>query len=233
MKKYRDLLFDVDNTLLNFDLAEHDAMIDALNAFSFPATEEVITTYSDINDRYWKMLERGEITREKLLSRRFDELGRTYGWERMDGALFDRTYRAALAKKSYLMDGALETCRALAGKYRLSAITNGNTSVQQGRFFPSPLAPLFSHCFISEEMGCAKPSEAYFALVRAALPDLEPSETLVVGDSLSSDIAGGVRWGTDTCRFCPHGIAHAQVAPSDLSPTYTIEHLGELLDILL
>lgn len=231
--KYTHLLFDVDNTLLDFDRAEHDAMVDSLAAFGFPTDEGIVQTYSRINDAHWKMLERGEMDRKTLLWHRFAVLGEECGLVPMDAHAFCATYIEKLSQKSYPMDGAVEVCAALAERYTMAVITNGNAVVQRGRFDPSPLRRYFSHCFVSETVGVNKPAAAFFEAVCREMPTLTPARTLVIGDSLTSDIAGGVAWGTDTCWLCPNEKKRPLAAERGLQPTYTIAHLRELLHILL
>ncbi len=233
MKQYTYLLFDVDNTLLDFDRSEHDAMADALREHGFPDDDAIIARYALINDAHWEMLERGEMDRATLVWHRFKVLGEECGLCPMDPVAFAKSYVKHLTHKSFLMDGALETCEELAKKYTLVAITNGNAGVQHGRFDPSPLFPLFKDAFISEDIGHNKPAQEYFDYVLAALPDLDPTRALVIGDSLSSDMAGGERWGCDTCWLCPDASHQGDAAKRGLNPTYTISHLRELLDILL
>ena len=230
--KYTHLLFDVDNTLLDFDRAEHDALTDSLMAFGFPTDESIVAAYSRINDAHWKMLERGEMDRKTVLWHRFAELGEAFNLSTMDPHAFCATYIHHLSQKAYLMDGALEVCAKLAERYEMAVITNGNAAVQRGRFEPSPLRRYFSHCFVSELIGANKPAPAFFEAVCRELPELRPEQTLVIGDSLTSDIAGGVLWGTDTCWLCPDEKKRVQAAERGLQPTYIISHLQELLRIL-
>ena len=233
MKQYRYLLFDVDNTLLDFDKAEHEAMADSLRDHGFFADEAIIARYTHINRAHWEMLERGEMDRATLLWHRFKVLGEECGLSPLDPVAFARSYVEHLSHKSFLMDGALEVCEKLAEQYTLVAITNGNAGVQHGRFDPSPLFPLFKATFISEDVGYNKPSQEYFDAVLTALPDLDPARALVIGDSLSSDMAGGVRWGCDTCWLCPDEFRRSDAKKRGIELTHTIAHLRELLDILL
>lgn len=233
MKKYTYLLFDVDNTLLDFDRSEHDAMADALREHGFPADDAIIERYALINDAHWELLERGEMDRETLTWHRFKVLGEECGLSPMDPVAFADSYVKHLTHKSFLMDGALEVCEALAKEYPLVAVTNGNVGVQHGRFDPSPLFPLFKDAFISEDIGYNKPAQQFFDAVLAKYPDLDPAHTLVIGDSLTSDMAGGIRWGCDTCWLCPDPAQRDKAAKRGMTLTYTISHLKELLDILL
>lgn len=228
MPRYSTILFDADNTLLDFKRSEHEAILDTIKAMGFSPSEEMAAVYSRINDANWKKLERGEITKSELRTARFQEFCDYYGFT-ADTERFADTYVAALSRKSYLMKGALDVCRALAPYCRLYIVTNGMKVVQEGRFNPSPLYPLFSDVFVSEEIGAEKPNPKFFEVVATRIPQFKKEETLVVGDSLSSDMAGGVRAGIDTCWFNPCGVK----APVEMKITYTIERLEDLLPLIL
>lgn len=232
MAQYDYLLFDVDNTLLDFNRAEHEALMDCFDDFGIAREESLVQAYSRINDRFWKMLEKGEIDRPTLLWKRFEVFAQECGLGAMDPHAFCEHYVSHLSEKSYLMDGALELCRSLSERYTLCAVTNGNARVQHGRFDPSPLYPYFKFVFISEELGADKPSQAYFDLVQKGLGYADPARMLVIGDSLSSDIAGGILWGCDTCWLCPNEDRRGKAAEMGLDPTYTVAHLNEIPDIL-
>ena len=171
--RYRTVLFDADNTLLDFTRSEHDALCDCLTARGLPHDEEAIARYSAINDGYWKRLERGEVTRAALQVGRFADFIAEYGFS-CDAATLAKEYMLALSTKSFLVEGAESLCRSLVPSCRLYLITNGTDWIQHGRFDPCPLAPLFSGVFISDSMGCEKPERAYFDMVTAAIPDFDP-----------------------------------------------------------
>ena len=200
--RYTTVLFDADNTLLDFSRAERAALCDALSAFGVTPDEEKVRHYSDVNDRMWKMLERGEIGKEDLRVERFAVFCRDYGLD-VDVPALAVTYTDRLAEKAFLVPGALETCRVLAEYCDLYIITNGLKTVQEKRFAATPLYPLFKGSFISEAMGAEKPDPAYFAAVARAIDGFDAEKTLVVGDSLTSDIAGGIAAGLATCWFNP------------------------------
>ncbi len=226
--RYTTVLFDADNTLLDFNRSEREALLDALRQMGVDPTEEMVSAYSAINLSFWKKLERGEITKGALREARFAEFCRRFSLS-LSVPKLAVAYTDALCEKSYLLPGVEEVCRTLAPHVRLCIITNGLKSVQEGRFDSSPLKPLFSHVFISEELGFEKPHRAYFDAVAAALPDFDPARTLVVGDSLTSDIKGGINAGLDTCWFNPKG----QQTPSDLAITYVIRRPEEVLPLVL
>lgn len=228
MAHYRYVLFDADNTLFDFYRAEKAALCDALAGIGIVADAETVETYSKINDRMWKMLERGEISKTALRTKRFEEFCDHYGIQTDVGALA-KAYTDFLATKAFLMEGAVETCRMLAAHCELYIITNGIQSVQKGRFTRSPLVPFFKGLFVSEELGFEKPNPAYFAEVARRIPGFATQAALVVGDSLSSDIAGGIAAGIDTCWVNP---VH-KAAPADLPITYTVSRLEEVVPLAL
>ncbi len=225
---YSIALFDADNTLLDFSRSEHDALAECLTVRGIEPTEAVIARYSAINDAHWKLLERGLTTRDQLRIDRFSvffaELGVNFDPEQMAD-----DYMAALSGKSYCMEGAEALIDALVGQCRMFIITNGIASVQNARFNVTAMAPHMEGVFISEELGCAKPSRAFFDKVAAAIDGFDPRDALVIGDSLSSDIQGGIFAGIDTCWFNRHGAP----APADMNITYTVSRLSDVKSILL
>ena len=225
---YSIALFDADNTLLDFTRAEHDALCACLAARGLPTDAATVSVYSSINDGHWKRLERGETTRTRLKVERFADFFAAVGYEG-DPAAMAHDYESTLGKQTHLLGGALELIQELYGKCRLYIITNGLTAVQKSRFGSTPLAPYFEQSFISEEMGCAKPEKRFFDLVAAAIPDFDPIEAIVIGDSLSSDILGGVNAGLDTCWFNPS----CKPAPADMPITYTVSCHSDIIPIIL
>lgn len=230
--RYDTILFDADNTLLDFTRSEHDALRDCLAVRGLDpdadSTDNAIACYAVINDGWWKRLERGETTRAALAVGRFADFLAAWGLD-CDPARLAKDYMDTLATKSYMVDGALALCQRLRPHCRLYLITNGTTYIQHGRWDPTPLAPLFDDVFISEDIGADKPSAAYFHHVTSHIPDFDPSRTLVVGDSLSSDIQGGIHAGLDTCWYNPHGKA----VPDGLPVTYVCSDLASVGDIIL
>ena len=221
--RYTTLLMDADNTLLDFTRSEHDAIAQTLAHFGLPNDDATIAIYSEVNDAHWKMLERGEIEKKVLMWKRFEAFCARTGLEADPHALA-ADYLQTLSTKSYMIEGALEVCAALSKKCRMYIITNGDKRVQQGRFFPSPLAKYFDAVYISEEVGFEKPDVRYFEAVMADISDFDPARTLVVGDSLTSDIRGGINAGLDTCWYNPKGKA----LPEGVPVTFVISDLAQL-----
>ena len=227
MKKYQVLLFDLDDTLLDFQKNEYEALGALFQRLNHPLTDEIRRLYHGINQDMWRAYERGELEREVLLNTRFARLFEAMG-EQVDGPMAEGIYREELGKGAFLIDGALEVCTALSRRYPICIATNGVGRTQRQRLTDSGLAPLVSQVFVSEEIGCAKPGEPFFRYVFDHLEGIPPRDMLLVGDSLSSDIRGGINSGMDTCWYNPKGAESG-----DMAPTYEISNLRELLPMLL
>ena len=225
--KYTTILFDADDTLLDFGAAEHAAITSVLRLYGLPHDEGVINEYSRINLSFWKMLERGEIKKDELKYRRFEAFCEHLGFC-VNAREMAEQYMSELSKQNPLIDGSIDICERLFGKCRLYIITNGIKFIQESRFSTSPLMKYFDGVFISESIGHDKPSIEYFEAVERAIPDFDKSTTLVVGDSLTSDMKGGINFGLDTCWFNPNGKAH----PEEMEITYEIKSLDEIYDIV-
>ena len=227
MSKYEILLFDADATLLDFKRSEHEAVIDCLEFFGITPNSEVVQKYSEINAGFWKMLELGKIQKSELKVRRFESFCEKMGFD-VDAEKMAAAYIDALSNQNPLKKGAMEICDRLYGKCRLCIITNGIKSIQTKRFSTSPISKYFDRIFISEELGYDKPSVEFFKLVEQALSDFDKDKTLVVGDSLTSDIKGGIGYGLDTCWFNPQG----KNPPDGMNITYTVDSLEKIYGIV-
>ena len=221
------LFLDLDDTILDFGKAEYFAIRKTLAAFGVAPTEEVVAQYSRINDRCWKQLELGELTRDQVKVLRFERLFRELGME-ADAEAVARGYVENLAVGHYFLPGAEEAVRTLHKKYRLFLVSNGIASVQKGRMTSANLYPYFERVFVSEEMGCNKPVKAYFDACFARIPGFDRAKALIVGDSLTSDIRGGNNAGIRTCWVNP---SHAPRNP-DIHVDYEIEALSQLPGLL-
>ncbi len=228
MTKYKKLFFDVDDTLINFKAAEKVALPAVFKEYQVDFTEEVELYYKTLNRQLWLALERGEITREQLMERRFGETMQHFG-EVIDGRKMDERYRALLVETIVLVEGADQVLNELSKKYELYIVTNGMLKTQHARLDASNLTPLFTRIFVSEETGYQKPQVEFFDYVFSNVESFEKTTSLIIGDSFSADIVGGFNAGIDTCWFNPHN----QTVEASIVPTYVIKNLHELVDILL
>lgn len=223
--KYNTVLFDADDTLLDFKKSEHTAIKKVLEDLNLPAGERIISTYSLINDSLWKLLEIGGIAKSDLKTERFRRLCKHFNFK-ASPELMAEQYVQALSEQSFIIDGAEEVCRTLFDKgVRLYIVTNGIKYIQTRRFAAASISPYFIKSFISEELGYEKPRVEFFQKATAMIEDFSPDKTLVIGDSLSSDMKGGIAFGLDTCWYNPSG----KEKPQDMNITYEV---GSLMDIL-
>lgn len=223
----RNVLFDLDDTLFDFHKAEKIALTKTLVHFGIDPTEETLALYSTINAAHWKRLELGEISREEVKVGRYRELFKTIGVE-CDPVKATAYYESMLAIGHYFMPGAPELLEELYRKYRLYIVSNGTAKVQEGRIGSSGIVKYMDGIFISQILGANKPDKQFFDICFAEIPDFSLSETVIIGDSLSSDIKGGINAGITTVWFNPKGIEN----DSDIKPDYTIKELSEVPGLL-
>ncbi|WP_420631896.1 YjjG family noncanonical pyrimidine nucleotidase [Candidatus Leptofilum sp.] len=222
---YKWLLFDLDNTLLDFDKTEALALEASFAQHGLAFSTKAKQRYHEINQRYWQRLERKEITPETLRTGRFqdlfDELSIRY-----DAAAFASSYLAHLGQQAPLVDGVADLLEKLNGRYQLGIITNGLADVQHPRLEKSGLKRQFSPIIISQEIGIAKPNPGIFDAAFAQMNQPAKNEVLIIGDSLSSDMIGGITYGIHTCWYNPNGKT------TNLPITHEISQLNQLSHIL-
>ncbi|MGG0300247.1 YjjG family noncanonical pyrimidine nucleotidase [Bacillus albus] len=227
MKKYKTLLFDVDDTLLDFQKAEKVALRMLFEERGIPLTKEVEAQYKKINKSLWDAFEEGELNRDEVVNTRFSILLKEYG-EEVDGILFENNYRSYLEEGNQLMQGAFEFISQIQSEYDLYIVTNGISKTQDKRLRNAGLHPLFQNVFVSEDTGFQKPMKEYFEYVFERIPNFAPEEGLIIGDSLSADIKGGYVAGIDTCWFNPE----KKLNDSEIVPTYEVQNFEELYALL-
>ncbi|MFD6506203.1 MULTISPECIES: YjjG family noncanonical pyrimidine nucleotidase [Bacillus] len=227
MKKYKTLLFDVDDTLLDFQKAEKIALRMLFEEKGLLLTDEIEDRYKKINKSLWDSFEKGEIARNEIINTRFSILFKEYG-EEVDGILFENNYRSYLEEGNQLMQGAFEFINQIQSKYDLYIVTNGISKTQDKRLRNAGLHSLFKDIFVSEDTGFQKPMKEYFDYVFERIPNFVSEEGLIIGDSLSADIKGGYVAGIDTCWFNPEKKSN----DSEIMPTYEVHNFEELYALL-
>lgn len=228
MAKYNCIMMDIDNTLLDFDAAERKALLETLQQFSLPCDEAAVSRYHEINSSLWGELNKGKIRRDKLVVERFDRFVKEVGAAAKATEL-NRAYTEHLATHADVIPGAEEALQELAEVATMIAISNGTESVERGRLKLSGFEKYFDDIFISEAVGVSKPNPKIFQMAMRKLGIEHSDKVLVVGDSLSADIQGGVNAGLDTCWVNMNGLENE----SGLTPTYEVKALSELYPIVM
>ncbi len=221
---YTAILWDLDNTLLDFNASETYAFHTSMKYAGLTSSDALLALYSKINLSFWKMLERGEITKDVLLNQRFASFFEAADITGVDVPLFRDNYQRLLAGIACEIEDSLTLCRLLHETHRQYIVTNGVASTQRSRLHLSRLEEVMDGLFISEELGCEKPSAAFFARSFEQIPDFKKEETVIVGDSLTSDMAGGNQAGIACCWYNPRQYP----APEGIRIHHTIHTLWEL-----
>ncbi len=208
--RYTTILLDVDDTLLDFGACERAAFCLTMQQLQIPFDETMVRRYSEINRLWWDKFERGEIEKRQIMAGRYVQLAEEFHLK-LDAFQTGRLYADYLSRR-----------------YRLYLATNATAAVQQRRLEASGILPYVQGCFYSETAGAQKPEKAFFDHCFARIPDFVACQTLMLGDSLNSDILGANRAGIDACWMNAKRLSR----PSGLSIALEIHALRELPDVL-
>ena len=225
MIKY--LFLDLDDTILDFKKAEAVALATTLRQFGLEPTEAVRDRYHHINKSFWEALERKEITRQEVLVGRFRRLFEEMGIA-ADAEMISQRYKENLGIGHYFLPGAKEAVKALSKEYDLYLMSNGTTTVQNSRLDSAGIRPYFRDIFISQQIGVNKPDKEYFNRCFEKIDGFDPAKAMIVGDSLTSDILGGINTGITTCWVNPNHLPARPDIPAD----YEIESITQLKALL-
>ena len=228
MNRFTTILWDVDGTLLDFLYSQKYSITKCFKTAGLEITEEQIERYSQINDQFWKRHELGEVTKEELLPGRFVQLFQEYGIEGIDLPAFLKEYQEGLGSVFSYLDDSLTICKSLKGHFHQYVVTNGVTSTQRNKLKLSGLLETMDGLFISEEVGHPKPGREFFDYCLEHVEEKDRTKILIVGDSLTSDIKGGIQAGIATCWYRPDDEENH----SGLQPDYEISDLHMIYDIL-
>lgn len=224
MKNYTHILFDADNTLFDFNLAEKTAVKMTFKSYGYDIDDEICDYYHNLNDVYWKKLEKKEITQKELSYKRFEEMFTRYGYS-LDPSAFNASYKENLGKQNFLIKNAETTLNYLKGLGKILIIaSNGSKSVQFNRIKTSKIASYIDFIYTSEDAGITKPNRMFFDKLFDEYK-LNKDTSLLVGDSESADILGGYNYNIDTVYFNPIKLQ------SDIA-TYNIDDLLQLKNII-
>lgn len=227
------ILLDIDDTLLSFQAYVREGMKSGFEAFGIgPYEEEMLSVFHQVNARLWHELEEGTLSFEELKKIRWNLVFEALGIQ-ADGVKFEEYFRDRLFDSAIPEDGAMELLAYLKGKYVLCAASNGPYLQQKNRLKTGGMLSYFSHLFISEEIGFSKPSREFFESCLQRLNQGEgkaivPEEVMIIGDSLSSDIAGGKNYGMQTIFYNKKN----QATPREIQPDFIVKNLKEIQSIL-
>ena len=223
------VLWDLDNTVLDFTAAERASLKRAYALFGFgECSDEMADDYARINAMQWEMLERGEKQLKDVLVDRYRVFLEKYGHDSALAGEFTKEYEAHIPDTLVFIPGALETLKALKGKVIQCCATNGVLAVQEQRLKESGLADIFDRIYISSAMGVSKPAKEYFVRILDDLAGIKTDEVLMVGDSLTSDMKGAANAGIPKCFF----NRRRKEVRADFEIEYMIEDISEVMSIV-
>lgn len=224
---YRYLLFDADDTLFDFAKAQRVALERSFLELKGAYEPTYLSLYEEVNTMLWQAFEQGKLSQVELKEQRFMVFLERLELN-LDPFIFNQLYLKRLSEGQFLLEGALELIQDLARHCKMVIITNGLKEVQRPRLSTSLLMPYFEGLIISDELGVAKPNPAIFDAAFDLLGQPEKAETLMIGDSLSSDMQGGLNYGIDTCWYNPAAKSNTR----GLAVTYEVSSLREIAAIV-
>ena len=227
LKMVTTLLIDLDNTLVDFNKCAEYAMRTYFPKFGLEYKENMIDIFIKTNDSLWKKIEKGELTKNRLREIRWNLVFENLGLSG-DGPAFEEIFENSIANTAFPVDGAEDILKYLSEKYTLCIVTNGFEKVQTNRMKISGFDRFFKHIFISEKIGHQKPSKEFFDGCFSELGNPKKDDVVLIGDSLSADIKGGVSYGIKTVWFDRKG----ETPSSENTPDYTVHSLEEIKNIL-
>jgi 2-haloacid dehalogenase len=226
--KYEVIIFDADETLFDFKRSERESLKNTMQDFNIEYDEEHhLKIYKNINASIWKELEEGLITQKELNFNRFRRFAEKLNLD-FDALAFTDSYTKHLSNASFIYEDSIELLEMLHKRFRLIMVTNGLKDIQDIRIKKSVLAKYFEVIIVSEEVQVAKPDKRIFEIALNSINYTDKRKVLIVGDSLSSDIQGGINAGIDTCWYNPSKAVNR----TGIKPTYEIAGLKELVSIL-
>ena len=225
LNKYKYLLFDLDDTLLDFGKAQVFAFKKLLEDENIEYNDELFEKYETINKSLWRSFERGEISNKEVTSERFIRFFSLFD-RKVDGSEVDNRYRGYLAEGNQLFDGIIEMLEKLSLTHNLYIASNGIAITQYTRLKNNNLNKYFEKIFISEEISSKKPDREFFEIIFKEICVKNKNEVLMIGDTLTSDILGANNAGIDSCLVDIHKISNPEIVP-----TYQIEKTIDLLEL--
>ena len=227
MKNKKIVLLDLDNTIIDFNECARHSIMNIFEEYGFVYTPKVFDTFITENVKIWKRLENGEITKSELRAYRWNIILGKLGIE-YDGTIIEEKFEYGVSQGAYPVEGAYELLDYLQDKYELYIVSNGFRFVQESRLKIGDYRKYFKDIFLSEDIGIQKPAPEFFDYCFEKLKNPQKDTVILIGDSLSADIIGGINYGIDCIWFNKNG----DTLPDDVKPTYTVDTLSEIKNIL-
>lgn len=224
---YKFLIFDLDDTLLDFEKAEKIALTEFFTFLKVDDVEKYYKTYININKQMWKQLENDEITREYLTNTRFKKTFEVFN-KNVDGRKYAIKYRDFIGKQGICLNGAVEFLEKINKDFEIYIATNGLFEIQKNRLKNSNISKYFKDVFISELIGYLKPKKEFFEYIENKIDGFKKEKALMIGDNIFADIYGAKQFGIDTVWFNKKN----QKDKDKVNPTYEVKNYDELLNIL-
>lgn len=221
------LLIDLDNTLIDFNECARHSIINAFEELGFTYTENVFNTFIEENVKIWKRLEKGEITKPQLRATRWNIILGKLGID-FDGTVLEEMFENGVANHACPVEGAYDLLDYLQGKYKLYIVSNGFRFVQESRLKIGNFEKYFDGVFVSEDIGIPKPAKEFFDYCFENINNPPKDDVILIGDSITADILGGINYGIDTIWFNKNN----EPLPENINPTYTVNTLNEIKNIL-
>jgi 2-haloacid dehalogenase len=225
-KKYKHVLIDLDDTLLDFKKAEQFAFNQLLNVYQIKDYDKYFYRYREINIKLWADFEKGLISKDKLAIYRFEETFKDCRIK-LDYQLLNEQFLMFISTASFPIDGSYQLLKYLKSKYRVYVVSNGIKNLQILRLNYSRMMELVDGYAFSEEAKVPKPHLEYFEYLFDKYKLIFNKEDfIIIGDSLTSDIQGALNLGIDSIWFNPNQD------PTDLESTFIVDHLSKIKEIL-
>ncbi|CAM3817874.1 pyrimidine 5'-nucleotidase [Vibrio aquimaris] len=222
--KYDWILFDADETLFHFDAFKGIQLMFSRKGVDF--TQADYNQYQEVNKPLWVAYQNGKIDAHELKHSRFLQWAEKLGTTTME---LNSAFLNAMADICTLLPGARDLIDSLSERAKLGIITNGFEELQDVRLEKTGLKKFFEQVIISEQVGVAKPDKKIFDYALGKMNYPCKSRVLMVGDTLQSDIVGGINFGIETCWLNRHNAEKEE----GLEPTYIVSSLVELKKILI
>lgn len=225
-KNYKTLMFDLDETIFDFKTSEKKAIIKTMKDFNIKISDEDTLYFSKINDDLFNMFSQGIIKKRITFQEKRIEEFATYLNKNVDKCEGNKKYIKYLEESSDIFKDSVRVLQTLKNKYRIVAVTNGMHSVQIERLKNAGLYDYFSAIYVSSKIGYHKPDINFFKEVFKKEQNNNLDDYLIIGDSQTSDMQGGINASIDTC------FLNRNNKKSSMIYTYEIKNLEELLKVL-